>query len=177
MLQLPAGLTAASVPPVPDPGPLAAFFWDAVTEHRLEILRCVDCGHYVHYPRPICDRCLGHSLRPARVSGRGTLYAYTEVMQAFHPYFVDKLPYYLAVVELEEEPGLKMTTNLVDVDEDRLRGGIAVEVAFTEVVPGFVLPMFRPAPQTVGPDPGSGETADQESRGPRDGGRRLGSPA
>ena len=124
MLQLPAGLTAASVPPVPDPDPLAAFFWDAVTARRLEILRCVDCGHYVHYPRPICDRCLGESLRPSPVSGRGTLYAYTEVMQAFHPYFVDKLPYYLAVVELEEEPGLKMTTNLVDVhDRAALRHG------------------------------------------------------
>jgi uncharacterized OB-fold protein len=150
MLNLPAGLTAASVPPVPAPGPLAEFYWNAVAEHRLDILRCDQCGHYVHYPRPICERCLGQSLSPSPVSGRGTLYAYTAVMQAFHPYFVDKLPYFLAVVELAEEPGLKVTTNLVDVEESRLRCGLAVEVAFTEVVPGFVLPMFRPADRTEG---------------------------
>jgi hypothetical protein len=124
---------------------LATFFWQAVAKGRLEILRCDNCGHYVHYPRPICDRCLGQSLTPAVVAGRGTVYAWTAVMQAFHPYFVDKLPYLMAVVELEEEPGLKITTNLIDVEPDQVKCGMAVEVAFTEVVPGFTLPLFRPA--------------------------------
>lgn len=145
MLDLPAGLTAASVPPVPAPDPLAKFFWEATAEGRLDILRCDSCGHYIHYPRPICDRCLGQSSTPASVSGRGTLYSYTEVVQAFHPYFVDKLPYLLAVVELEEEAGLKVTTNLVGAQDVPVRCGMAVEATFEEVAPGFVLPLFRPA--------------------------------
>jgi uncharacterized protein len=137
-------LSAASMPPVPEPGPLAEFFWNAIAEQRLEILRCNQCGHFVHYPRPICDKCLGQSLSPAPVSGRGTLYSWTEVRQAFHPYFADKLPYLLAVVELEEEPGLKLTTNLTDVGDHQLHCGLPVEVSFQEVAPGFVLPFFRP---------------------------------
>jgi uncharacterized protein len=137
-------LSAASLPPVPAPGPLAQFFWDAIAQKRLEILRCNQCGHYVHYPRPICDKCLGQSLSPAPVSGLGTLYSWTEVRQAFHPYFADRLPYLLAVVELEEEPGLKVTTNLTDVGDHQLHCGLPVELTFQEVAPGFVLPLFRP---------------------------------
>lgn len=137
--------TAASEPPVPAPGSLAQFFWDAVAEGRMDILRCDGCGQYVHYPRPICDRCLGEELSPSTVSGRGTLYAWTSVRQAFHPYYVDKIPYVLAVVELAEQEGLRVTTTLIDVDEKDVRCGMPVEVTFTEVVPGRVLPLFRPA--------------------------------
>ena len=137
--------SAASVPPLPKSGPMTQFFWDAVNARRLEILRCTSCRHFVHYPRPLCDRCQGEDLSPVEVSGRGTLHAWTVVMQAFHPYFVDKIPYTLAVVELVEEPGLRMTTNIVDCAEDDLKLGMPVKVAFTEVAPGVVLPMFRPA--------------------------------
>jgi uncharacterized OB-fold protein len=147
-IDLPAGLSAVAVPPVPQPAPLAEFFWDAVAQGRLDILRCDNCGHYVHYPRPICDVCLSERLTPATVSGRGTVYAWTAVMQAFHPYFVDKLPYLLAVIELEEQPGLKVTSNLVDVTEEKVWCGLPVEVDFREVHPGFVLPFFRPSTAT-----------------------------
>jgi uncharacterized protein len=140
--------TAASVPPQPVPSARTAFFWQGVDEGQLRILRCEDCGWYVHYPRPICTRCQGARLSPSPVSGRGALYAYTTVMQAFHPYFVDKLPYVLAVVELDEQPGLRLTTNLVDHDGVDLRVGLRVEVVFREVGEGgAVLPLFRPVAQ------------------------------
>jgi uncharacterized OB-fold protein len=135
--------SAAALPPVPVAGPLTAFFWEAIAEGRLDILRCDRCGHHVHYPRPICDRCQSTELSPATMSGRGTIYSYTVVVQAFHPYFVDRLPYVLAVVELEEEPGLKVTTTLVDGDEDELRVGLPVELALTDVGYGLTLPYFR----------------------------------
>jgi uncharacterized OB-fold protein len=141
----PTLLDAGMVPPLPAAGPLTAFFWDAVNDHRLAILRCTQCGHYVHYPRPICNLCLGEELEPTDVSGRGTLYAWTVVMQAFHAYFVDKIPYVLAIVELEEQAGLRLTTSLVDCAQDELRTGMPVVVRFAEVAPGVTLPYFRPA--------------------------------
>lgn len=136
---------ASAFPPLPSPEPMTQFFWDAVAEHRLRILRCQACGHYVHYPRPICDRCQSMDLAPGEVSGAGTLYSYTVVMQAFHPYFVERIPYVLAVVELDEEPGLRLTTNVVDCPEGDLRVGLPVEVVFTEVAEGLTLPLFRPS--------------------------------
>ena len=55
-------LTAS--PPVPVPDELTRFYWDAVSDRRIELLRCQACGHYVHYPRPICNRCLSTDLAP-----------------------------------------------------------------------------------------------------------------
>jgi uncharacterized OB-fold protein len=84
-------------------------------------------------------------LSPEQVSGAATLYSYTVVMQAFHPWFVDRIPYVLAVVELAEEPGLRITTNIVDCPEEDLAVGLPVEAVFTEVAEGLTLPLFRPS--------------------------------
>jgi uncharacterized OB-fold protein len=150
-------VTAADTPPLPKPDALTAFFWDAVREHRLELLRCQNCGHYVHFPRPICDRCQSMHLAPEAVSGRATLYSYTWATQAFHPYYVDKLPYVIAVVDIAEEPGVRLTTNLVDIAREDVKVGIELEVTFREVVPGLTLPLFGPA--TAGRAQGTGESA------------------
>jgi uncharacterized OB-fold protein len=140
-----ASFEVASSPPLPLPDGLTRFFWEGVEKERLMILRCRDCGHFVHYPRPICNRCQSTTLSPEQVSGRGTLYSYTVVMQAFHPYFVDKLPYVLAVVQLVEESGLRLTTNMIDTPESELAVGMPVEVTFVNVTDRLVLPMFRPS--------------------------------
>jgi uncharacterized OB-fold protein len=137
--------TPATFPPLPRPNPMTQFFWDGCKARRLMILRCRPCGHFVHYPRPICNKCLSTELAPQEVSGRASLYAYTLTMQAFHPYYVDKLPYMLAVVELEEQPGLRITTNIVDVEEAALKTGMPVRLVWREIAPDLVLPMFTKA--------------------------------
>jgi uncharacterized OB-fold protein len=65
-------------------------------------------------------------------------------MQAGHPYFADKLPYVIGIVDIEEEPGVRIPTGIVDHDSTELRCGIPVEVSFREVSPGLTLPFFRP---------------------------------
>lgn len=133
---------AATFPPLPRPNPMTQFFWDGCKARKLMILRCQGCGHFIHYPRPVCNRCLSTDLAPEEVSGKATLYAYTVTMQAFHPYYVDKLPYTVAVVELAEQPGLRLTTNLVDVPEAALKTGMAVKLVWREIAPDLVLPMY-----------------------------------
>jgi len=137
-------LQAGETPPVPVPSPVTQFFWDGVNEHKLMILRCQACGHFIHYPRIVCNRCQSLDLAPAQVSGNGTLYSHTLVMQAFHPYFADKIPYVLAIVALEEDPEVRLTTNIVDCPADQVRIGMPLEVVFREVAPGLTLPLFRP---------------------------------
>jgi uncharacterized OB-fold protein len=133
------------VPVVPAPDALTGFFWEAARERRLAILRCDDCGWYVHWPRPVCKRCHSFSLTPTDVSGRGTLYTWAVCMKAFDPWFESRVPYILAVVELVEQAGLKLVTNLVDCAEDDLEAGMGVEVRFEDVTPEVTLPVFRPA--------------------------------
>jgi hypothetical protein len=79
------------------------------------------------------------------VSGRGTVYSYTIAVQSFHPWFESRIPYVLAVVELEEQRHLKLVTNLVECDEDDVEVDMAVEVVFEKLDDELTLPMFRPA--------------------------------
>jgi len=142
-------MTSTVSPPQPAPNKLTSFYWDALTRHELEILRCQDCGFYVHYPRPICNKCLSTNLAPERVSGRGKLYTYTWAAQAFHPYYVDKIPYCIAVVELEEQAGLRVTSNVIDCAREDVKMGMDLEVTFVDAPGRQTLAMFRPAGSTT----------------------------
>jgi uncharacterized protein len=132
-------------PPRPQPDALTEPFWQGCVDHRLVIQRCQSCRHFIHWPRPVCRFCLSTDLASAEVSGRGRLYSYTVVTQAFHPYYLDKLPYLLATVELEEQPGLMFFTRLTGCTEDEAEIGAAMEVVFEDAAPGLTFPLFRPA--------------------------------
>jgi uncharacterized OB-fold protein len=141
--------TTALEPPRPAPDKLTQFFWDGVQAHKLLILRCNN-GHYIHWPKVVCRFCLSTDLAPVEVSGRGKVATFTLPNQPFHPYFQAKIPYVLAVIELEEQENLKLVSNIVDIDPDDVRIGMPVEVTFQEVSPGYTLPLFKPAAGTAG---------------------------
>ena len=66
-------------------------------------------------------------------------------MKPWHPFWVDKVPYVLATVELSEQEGLKMLTNLVECPHDAIEVGMPLEVTFREVSEDLTLPCFKPA--------------------------------
>jgi uncharacterized OB-fold protein len=115
----------------------------------LLILRCQNCGTYIHLPRPVCRVCHSFDLTPGEVSGRGTLYSYTVTYKPFHPFFVDRVPYVVAVVELAEQAGLRIVSNLVGIDEGAIEFGMPLQVDFEELDTELTLPVFRPAPEAV----------------------------
>ena len=137
---------ASKRPPKPFIPPTDAhrFFWDAAKEHRLVIQRCDACRRYVHWPQLRCPSCGSGVLSPSEVSGRGTVYSYCVVHHIFNPAFADDVPYNIAIVELEEQKGLRLIANIVGCENDALRTGMAVEVTF-EDREGYSLPQFRPA--------------------------------
>jgi uncharacterized OB-fold protein len=135
----------AAAPPMPPPGSLGAFFWEGARDGRLLIQRCSACGTYIHVPRPVCRTCLSFELAPAEVSGRATVYSFTETHKAFHPFFVDRVPFLLATVELEEQAGLMLLSNLVGVGEPDVRIGMDVVVDFEVLSAELTIPVFRPA--------------------------------
>jgi uncharacterized OB-fold protein len=129
-------------PPIPAHHPVTDFYWNAAKDHQLCLLRCQTCGHFVHFPRPICDNCQSTDLAPEEISGRGTLYTYCTVMQAGSPYFVDKVPYVIGVIDIEEEPGVRIPAGIEGFDSD-LRCGMPMEVFFVDVTDTLSLPYFR----------------------------------
>jgi len=132
-------------PPRPQPDHLTAPFWQGCREHRLLIQRCRACGHYIHWPKPVCRFCLSTDLGPEEVSGRATLYTYTLVLQPFHPYYADKVPYLLATVELVEQPQLMFFTRLTDCSEEDLKIGLPMTVTYEDAAADLTFPLFRPA--------------------------------
>ena len=128
--------------PLPRPDPVSAPFWEAAKEGRLQIQRCQACGAYVFYPREVCSECLAPELEWVYASGRGTLYSFTIARASTHPAFSDDVPYVIAIVELEEGP--RITTNIIDCPEEKIRIGMALQATFPQVDDSQVLVKFRP---------------------------------
>ena len=64
------------------------------------------------------------------------------VLSAF-PGFQDEVPFVVALVELAEQPGLRLIANIRGCSPAEVRIGMPVEVVFEEVLPGVTLPQFR----------------------------------
>jgi uncharacterized OB-fold protein len=120
-------------------------FWTGGARGELVFLRCQDCGYYLHPPIPICPIDQSKNLAPEAVSGRATLTSYTINHHPWLPGF--EPPYVVALVELPEQTGLRLTTNLINCPLDDIRIGMAVTVVFRhlEDPAGDVwLPLFEP---------------------------------
>ncbi|MGW0022550.1 Zn-ribbon domain-containing OB-fold protein [Rhodococcus sp. NPDC003382] len=130
--------------PLPLPDDITSGYWEAARAGRLAVQYCPGCARHVHLPVDTCPCCDTTDLQWRTVSGRGTLYSYTVVHDAPAPGLADSLPYIVGVVELAEQAGLLVTTNVVDADPGDLRIGLDLEVTFDELAPGTVVPQFRP---------------------------------
>ena len=119
-------------------------FWQGGATGRLHLLRCADCGFWVHPPSPVCPQCWSNAVSPQSVSGRGSVYSYTINRYEWVPGF--KPPYIVASIELDEQSGLRFLSNVIDCSFDEIRCGLAVQVVFARHDDVFV-PLFRPAPQ------------------------------
>lgn len=117
------------------------FFWTSGADGTLRFLRCTTCGYFVHPPSPICPDCLTRTLVPHAVSGRATVASFTVNHQPWMPTFDG--PYVIALVEIDEQPSVRLMTNIVDCDVDEVHVGMPVEVTF-EHNDDVWLPLFRP---------------------------------
>ena len=118
-----------------------AFFWTSGEEGRLRFLRCQDCGYYIHPPRPRCARCTGEEIVPEDVSGTATVATFTINHQAWTPGM--EVPFVVAIVELPEQEGLRLTTNIVGCALEEVYVGMPVQVVF-EQHEDVWMPFFRP---------------------------------
>ncbi len=128
---------------IPEPSEASKPFFDGASEGKLRLQVCKQCNTWAYPPATICANCGSHELAWRDASGRGTVYAHGRLARPYHPRHKDRLPLVLAQVDIEE--GLRVMTNLVDVDPADVRVGDAVEVAFETFPDGGVIPVFKPA--------------------------------
>ena len=129
-------------------------FWAAAERGQLVIPRCGACGVYQWYPAPACKACGGEQLSWTPVSGRGRLFSWAVVRHAFLKPFARKVPYVTGLVTLEEAPTVRLVTNLVDCEAEKLTVDMPVHVVFRPLVfpdteRQVMAPMFTPASESV----------------------------
>jgi uncharacterized OB-fold protein len=117
--------------PVPVADIDSAPFWAGLRRHELLILRCTECRTFVHPPQASCPRCLSLALTPEAVVGRGSVYSFTVANREFAPGI--QPPYVVALVDLQEQDGLRLVTNLVNVAIGDVRIGMPVRVVFFDL--------------------------------------------
>ncbi|WP_296259698.1 MULTISPECIES: Zn-ribbon domain-containing OB-fold protein [unclassified Pseudomonas] len=121
---------------------LNRFFWTGGQDGQLRFLHCSSCSTYIHPPLPVCPHCQGGELTPRVVSGQGRIEALTENHQAWRE--EQQVPYAIAIVSLDDQPGLQMTSNIVGCDPQSAYIGQQVRVVF-EAIEDIYLPLFTPA--------------------------------
>ena len=127
---------------LPQVTPENEHFWLGGADNELRFLRCGSCRYYVHPPAPLCPECLSRDLSPEAVSGRAVVHTFTVNHQPWIPGF--EPPYVVAIVELDEQEGLRLTTNLVNCEPEDVSIGMRVKVLFEDLGEGVFLPLFEP---------------------------------
>ena len=121
----------------------AEAFWTATARRQLVLPWCTSWGNAFWYPRPVCPRCLRPDVEWRPASGRAEVYAVSVMHRPAHPGLADRVPYAVALVDLEE--GVRMLTNVVDIDAADVRIGMEVAVTWEPMSDGRNLPVFAPA--------------------------------
>lgn len=129
--------------PLPSTDGIADDYWKAAAEGRLVIQYCDACETHVFPPRVMCPRCLSSgTLSWTDATGEGVVHAFSVVHRPPFQEFNDGAPYVVAMIELSE--GVRMMSNVVGCDPDKISVGMAVEVEFEQTTDG-ALPVFVPA--------------------------------
>lgn len=119
-------------------------FWTGGADGRLHVPYCAACARWVLPPEADCPHC-DAPLESRPVSGEGTVFTYTVNGHPFNPAVPP--PYVIAIVELAEQPDLRLAANIVDCEPDSVTVGMPVAVRFEEQhgAEGTVyVPVFAP---------------------------------
>src|SRR4249919_3611645 len=99
-------------PPLPDADDVSRPFWEGANAGKLLVQRCTECQRLQFPPDSSCASCGSSDVSFVEVSGRGTIFSFTETVSgARHPYFQSMSPYLVGHVQLEEQEGLILASN------------------------------------------------------------------
>jgi uncharacterized protein len=121
----------------------ASRFWEEAAEGRLVFQRCADCA-YLRWPAAgVCPECLSRGFAWEEVEPRGTVWSYAVYHRAYAAHLKERIPYDVALVELDS--GVRLLTTLVGFPEGVDPIGAAVTARFEPVGEHLVVPVFGPA--------------------------------
>lgn len=130
--------------PVPVPQLDDTAFWRSCNERVLRFQACADCARLRHPPIPMCPHCRSVRVtwRPAPEQAR--VFSFTVIHHGVHTALAGRLPYVVVVLEFDGMEGVRLVSNLTDVDPREIRIGQMVALYWDEIAERRYLPRFRP---------------------------------
>src|SRR5581483_11181913 len=114
--------------PLPDARGAGAEYWARAARGTLVLPRCDACGRVFWHPRPRCPLCASDRVSWSPASGEGTIHTFTIVRQSGDAYFRERVPYVVAMIDLDEGP--RIMANVVGDAALDARIGERVKVGF-----------------------------------------------
>lgn len=124
--------------PAPVRTPLTDPWWDGLAKGQLLFQRCSACNHAWLPPRAECPECLGDDWQWQQASGSARLISWVVYHTAYHEWFRDKVPYNVAVVELDEGP--RLVSSVLSPGPSRIEQRLDLVI---QEEAGVALPRFR----------------------------------
>jgi hypothetical protein len=149
----PTDLTGRAIPmPTAESEP----FWSGLRAGKLVIQHCEACSSFHHEPIISCPSCTTNTLSWVEVPPVGTVYTFCICELAFGPGL--STPYVPALVQIDDAPGVRLVTNIIDCPPSDVQIGMRVAGRFASD-PERALLFFTPI------EGGSGLTNTQGSVG------------
>ena len=125
-------------------------FWAGTLAGELRVQACGGCARLRFPPRPMCPACQSTDVEWKAMSGRGTVYSFVIPHPPLLPAYAAVAPYNAVLVELDEDPTIRMVGNLVtdaeaeinSVDPATIQIGAPVSVVFARVAEEIALPRW-----------------------------------
>jgi uncharacterized OB-fold protein len=118
-------------------------FWAEAKQGRLSFQRCDQC-RFLRWPAAgVCPECLGRGFGWEVVEPTGTVWSHVVYHRAYGPHLKDRVPYGVALVELD--CGVRLLSTLVGFPAGVDPTGAAVVARFDTVGDHEHVPVFSPA--------------------------------
>ena len=127
---------------LPELTPETRAYWTSGERDELVLPVCDDCGRAQHPSMTVCPDCRSTRLTSTPIGKGGVVVGVSINHQPWIPGFDP--PYAVAIVELDDAPGVRLTANLVNLDLERdARVGLCVRATFVHDQDVW-LPVFEP---------------------------------
>ena len=116
-------------------------FWEGAKKGKLMIQQCNHTNNYFLYSRINTPLKNDLSFKWIEASGKGTIYSFTiSHIPGGSKYYIDKTPYIIASILLEE--GVRLTSNIISKDFKEIKIGKDVKVKFIKLTDEITFPCF-----------------------------------
>lgn len=91
---------------------LGEAFEAGLSQGRLTLPRCSECGRFHWYPLRRCPHCRSASVAWEDVDPAGTVFTVTTVRHVFSQDMEQDVPYIVALIELAAAPGVRLVAEI-----------------------------------------------------------------